>query len=87
MLDARRTRLQENLRQLCVFQLAKASGKSWLWWDYVTRFGEQCTMANHTYDEDCAEKVRLRARYALEATESTKVDRESSCPILPSLMQ
>lgn len=55
--------LQENLRQLCVFQLAKGSGKSWLWWDYVTRFGEQCTMANHTYDEDCAEKVRLQARY------------------------
>ena len=48
---------QENLRQLCVFRLANESGKPWMWWDYVTRFGEECTMVGHTYDEACAEKV------------------------------
>lgn len=47
----------ENLRQLCVFRLANESGKPWVWWDYVTRFGEQCTMAAKKYDETCAEKV------------------------------
>lgn len=49
--------VQENLRQLCVYQLANDGGKPWLWWDYVTRFGEECTMAGKTYDEACAEKV------------------------------
>lgn len=50
--------LQENLRQLCVFQLAKDGGKPWMWWDYVTRFGDECTMVGKSYDEACAEKVR-----------------------------
>lgn len=48
---------QENLRQLCVFRLASDAGKPWMWWDYVTRFGEECTMAGKTYNEACAEKV------------------------------
>ena len=48
---------QENLRQLCVFRLASDAGKSWMWWDYVTRFGEECTMGGKTYDEACAERV------------------------------
>ena len=52
--------LQENLRQLCVFQLAKDGGKPWMWWDYVTKFGDECTMVGKTYDEDCAEKVRAQ---------------------------
>ena len=47
----------ENLRQLCVFKLANATTKPWLWWDYVTRFGESCTMASKKYGPDCAEKV------------------------------
>jgi len=50
--------VQENLRQLCVFKLANESGKPWLWWDYVTKFGDECSMVDRTYDEDCAEKVR-----------------------------
>ena len=50
--------VQENLRQLCVFKLANESGKPWFWWDYVTRFGDECSMVDRTYDEDCAEKAR-----------------------------
>ncbi len=49
--------LQENLRQLCVFRLANESGKPWVWWDYIVRFGEECSMHDHTYNQACAEKV------------------------------
>ena len=51
--------LQENLRQLCVFTMANASGRPYLWWDYVTLFGEQCVMETKQYGQECAEKVRL----------------------------
>ena len=51
--------VQENLRQLCVFKLANDSGKPWLWWEYVTKFGDECSMVDKTYDEDCAEKVSI----------------------------
>ena len=48
---------QENLRQLCVFRMANESGRPWVWWDYVTRFGEQCSMESKAYGQACAEKV------------------------------
>jgi hypothetical protein len=47
----------QNLRQLCIFQQLNSTGTPWLWWDYVTRFGEQCTIAEGTYSPDCAEQV------------------------------
>ena len=50
---------QENLRQLCVFTMANATGRPYLWWDYVTLFGEQCVMETKQYGQECAEKVRL----------------------------
>ena len=50
---------QENLRQLCVFTIANATGRPYLWWDYVTLFGEQCAMETKQYGQECAEKVRL----------------------------
>ena len=49
--------VQENLRQLCVFQLANQSGQSYRWWEYVTKFGQECTMAGNQYNEACAERV------------------------------
>ena len=49
---------QENLRQLCVFKLANQSGQPWQWWDYVTRFADECKMSEKNYNEECAEKVR-----------------------------
>lgn len=49
--------VQENLRQLCVFQLANESGQSYRWWEYVTKFGEECTMTGNQYNEACAERV------------------------------
>lgn len=49
--------VQENLRQLCVFKLSSEAGRAYLWWDYVTLFGEQCDMESGQYGEECALKV------------------------------
>ena len=49
--------LQENLRQLCVYKLANESGRPWVWWDYTTRFADECKMSDNNYGEDCAERV------------------------------
>ncbi|CAK0785896.1 hypothetical protein CVIRNUC_009109 [Coccomyxa viridis] len=49
--------VQENLRQLCVFKLANESGVPWKWWQYVTKFGDECKMSENQYNEECAERV------------------------------
>ena len=49
--------VEENLRQLCVFKLAQERLKPYIWWDYSTKFSEQCTMAKKDYGQECAEKV------------------------------
>ncbi|GMP51500.1 hypothetical protein CsSME_00017704 [Camellia sinensis var. sinensis] len=47
----------QNLRQACLFKVAKESGKPWLWWDYVTDFAIRCPMKEKKYTNDCANKV------------------------------
>jgi hypothetical protein len=47
----------ENLRQLCVHRVANESGRSWVWWDYVTDFHFRCSMKNKRYSKECAEDV------------------------------
>ncbi|KZV50555.1 vacuolar-sorting receptor 3 [Dorcoceras hygrometricum] len=47
----------ENLRQLCVFRVAKEAGKSWIWWDYVTDFQIRCPMKEKKYNKECADGV------------------------------
>ncbi|VFQ97470.1 unnamed protein product [Cuscuta campestris] len=47
----------ENLRQLCVHRVANGSGKSWVWWDYVTDFHIRCSMKNKQYTKECAQQV------------------------------
>nr|XP_034906008.1 vacuolar-sorting receptor 6-like [Populus alba] len=47
----------ENLRQLCVHRVANATGRSWVWWDYVTDFHIRCSMKNNRYSKECAEDV------------------------------
>lgn len=49
--------VQENLRQLCVFKLGNETQQPWIWWEYVTKFGEECTMAASQYNKECAERV------------------------------
>jgi len=39
--------VQENLRQMCVFQVANATRQQSLWWTYVTEFKSKCTAKGH----------------------------------------
>lgn len=47
----------ENLRQLCVFNVANERKKPWIWWDYVTDFHIRCPMKDKKYNKKCAETV------------------------------
>lgn len=47
----------QNLRQICLFKVAKESGRPWLWWDYVTDFPIRCPMKEKKYNKECADKV------------------------------
>jgi hypothetical protein len=46
-----------NMRSLCFSQAAKDKGKSWLWWDFVDKMGDDCPMRDKKYTPDCADKV------------------------------
>ncbi|PIA37441.1 hypothetical protein AQUCO_03000192v1 [Aquilegia coerulea] len=47
----------QNLRQACLYKVANESGKSWLWWDYVTDFAIRCPMKEKKYTKECADEV------------------------------
>ncbi|KAF5183208.1 Vacuolar-sorting receptor [Thalictrum thalictroides] len=47
----------ENLRQLCVYRVAKEMDKAWAWWDYVTDFQIRCPMKQKKYNKECADTV------------------------------
>ena len=47
----------ENLRQLCVYNVANETQKSWVWWDYVTDFHIRCPMKEKKYNQECAEGI------------------------------
>lgn len=47
----------ENLRQLCVFEVANENKKPWVWWDYVTDFHIRCPMKEKKFNKKCAETV------------------------------
>lgn len=49
--------VEENLRSLCVHELARAAGQGWVWWEYATQFGEACQMSTRRYGRACAEGV------------------------------
>lgn len=51
------TCMQINIRQLCFFRVANASGHPELWWDYVQAFAANCSMAATRYNVDCAAEV------------------------------
>lgn len=80
---------QENLRQLCVFQLANESSKPQMWWDYIVRFGEECSMHDRTYNQACAEKVGALPLTSDEGVYacSCVLDREQSACALPRVAQ
>ncbi|GAB2234311.1 hypothetical protein Droror1_Dr00003558 [Drosera rotundifolia] len=47
----------ENLRQLCVYRVAKEQNRPWVWWDYVTDFHFRCSMKEKKYTKTCARDV------------------------------
>lgn len=47
----------ENLRQLCVHRVANASGRPWVWWDYVADYHLRCSMKDNKYSSACAQEV------------------------------
>ncbi|GFQ00835.1 vacuolar-sorting receptor 6 [Phtheirospermum japonicum] len=47
----------ENLRQLCVHRAANETGRSWVWWDYVSDFHIRCSMKEKRYSKECAIEV------------------------------
>ncbi|RZC77974.1 hypothetical protein C5167_002211 [Papaver somniferum] len=47
----------ENLGQLCLFKVANESGMPWVWWDYVTEFGNRCSMKELKFNKECADQV------------------------------
>ncbi|KAL5227021.1 hypothetical protein ABZP36_015286 [Zizania latifolia] len=46
----------QNLRQVCVYKVAKENGKPWLWWDYVTDFAIRFPV-KEKYTKECADGV------------------------------
>ncbi|GFP88634.1 vacuolar-sorting receptor 3 [Phtheirospermum japonicum] len=74
----------ENLRQLCVFRVAKESGKAWVWWDYVTDFQIRCPMKEKKYGNECAEGVIKSLGLDLKKIEKCMGDPEadSDNPVL-----
>ncbi|KAJ6794638.1 vacuolar-sorting receptor 3-like [Iris pallida] len=47
----------ENLRQLCVFRVARENKRPWVWWDYATDFHIRCPMKEKKYNKECADTV------------------------------
>ncbi|GLJ30242.1 hypothetical protein SUGI_0598250 [Cryptomeria japonica] len=47
----------ENLRQLCVFQVAKEDNRPWVWWDYVTDFNTRCNSIGGKYIRALADSI------------------------------
>uniref|UniRef100_A0A3N7EPG2 EGF-like calcium-binding domain-containing protein n=1 Tax=Populus trichocarpa TaxID=3694 RepID=A0A3N7EPG2_POPTR len=67
----------ENLRQLCVHRVANESGRSWVWWDYVTDFHFRCSMKNKRYSKECAEDVLKSLDLPVEKIEKCMGDPEA----------
>lgn len=55
--------VKENLRQLCVFQIATKTQNNSLWWDYVNEFGKECDTGTSTdFSVACSTRVLDRLR-------------------------
>mmetsp|Transcript_36321 Transcript_36321/g.43917 ORF Transcript_36321/g.43917 Transcript_36321/m.43917 type:complete len:698 (+) Transcript_36321:228-2321(+) len=50
--------VMENLRQICVFDVANKTGNPNLWWDYVTTFHRKCKMQTVNFNVECSEQVQ-----------------------------
>ncbi|XP_022149168.1 vacuolar-sorting receptor 3-like [Momordica charantia] len=79
----------ENLRQLCVFRAANATGRPWVWWDYVTDFQIRCPMKEKRYNKECAHSVIKSLGLDVDVIEKCMGDPEadSENPVLKEEQQ
>jgi len=55
--------VEENLRQICIWEQAQKSGKEVLWWEYVAKFADDChksKISAATFNEKCSEEVQRK---------------------------
>ena len=63
--------VEENKRQLCVFQEAVHKQEPWLWWAFAADYAAQCTMANRRFnDRACARQQAEAAGLDFAAIET-----------------
>lgn len=52
--------LQENLRQMCLYDISMEDGKPEMWWKYSAAFWDACGVTKKKYGVSCSEKVNSR---------------------------
>ena len=67
--------VEENKRQLCVFQEAVRKQEPWLWWAFAGDYAAHCTMANGRFnDRACARQQAEAAGLDFAAIETCMAD-------------
>ena len=77
--------VEENKRQLCVFQEAVKKAEPWLWWAFAAGYASHCTMANGKFsDRSCAEEQAQAAGLDFGAIEACMGDssKDEAHPLL-----
>ena len=77
--------VEENKRQLCVFQEAVHKQEPWLWWAFAADYAAHCTMANGRFnDRACARQQAEAAGLDFAAIETCMGDssKDEAHPLL-----
>ena len=77
--------VEENKRQLCVFQEAVHKQEPWLWWAFAADYAAHCTMANGRFNERaCARQQAEAAGLDFAAIETCMADssKDEAHPLL-----
>ena len=77
--------MEENKRQLCVFQEAVHKQEPWLWWAFAADYAAHCTMANGRFnDRACARQQAEAAGLDFAAIETCMADssKDEAHPLL-----
>ena len=73
--------VEENKRQLCVFQEAVHKQEPWLWWAFAADYAAHCTMTNGRFnDRACAKEQAEAAGLDFAAVEACMADSSKDAP-------
>jgi len=50
--------VRENLRSMCVWNIVNATAQPWKWFDYVSKFQQQCPLTATTFTLACSQTVQ-----------------------------